>query len=72
MIVQTRNLGERFVIGNGIVVTIVCIHGESVSLGIHYPDGTVMAAEELLGHLPESVSRIEGARYGQCDCVDLG
>ena len=38
MLVLTRGLGERFVIGDDIVITVVRVHGDSVSLGFRCPD----------------------------------
>jgi hypothetical protein len=39
MSVLTCNVGDRFVIGNEVVVTVVQVHGDSVTLGLQVPDG---------------------------------
>ena len=38
MLVITRNLQERFVIGDDIVITVVRVQAGSVSLAVQYPD----------------------------------
>ena len=47
MLVLNRKLGERIVIGNDIVVTVVGIHGSRVTLGFQCPDHVPVHREEV-------------------------
>ncbi len=47
MLVISRKRGERFFIGNDIVVTVTLIKGDAVRLGIEAPRGTVVDREEV-------------------------
>jgi carbon storage regulator len=48
MLVLTRKLGERIVIGGQITVTIVKVHGHQIQLGIEAPKEIPIKREELL------------------------
>lgn len=47
MLVLTRKLGEKIVIGNGIVVTLVDVKGNRARIGIEAPDNVEILRGEL-------------------------
>jgi carbon storage regulator len=47
MLVLSRKVGERVLIGEQIAITIVRINGQSVRLGIDAPSDMVVVREEL-------------------------
>lgn len=47
MLVLSRKLGERIVIGEGITVTVVAVHGNRVRLGFNAPAEVPIHREEL-------------------------
>lgn len=47
MLVLSRRIGERICIGEGIVVTVVRIHGDKVRLGIDAPLEVPVHREEV-------------------------
>ncbi len=53
MLVLGRRKGEKIVIGDEIVVTVVAIHGERVRLGIEAPPEVPVLREEIAAR-PES------------------
>jgi carbon storage regulator len=55
MLVLNRKVGERIVIGDGIVVTVVAVHGQQVRVGIEAPASVRIWREELLN--TEAASR---------------
>ena len=58
MLVLSRKVGESFVIGDKITVTVVRIAGGGVRLGIEAPaDHTVVRQELLLAREPASTER---------------
>jgi carbon storage regulator len=48
MLVLSRKLGEKIVIGDGITLTVVKIDGDKVRLGIVAPEDVPIARAELL------------------------
>ena len=48
MLVLTRKLGEKIVVGDGIVVTVVAIKGGQIRLGIDAPEHVPVWRGELL------------------------
>ena len=48
MLVLTRRLGERIVIGNNIVIEVVGVQGGRVRLGIQAPSNVPVVRQELL------------------------
>jgi carbon storage regulator len=48
MLVLTRKAGERIVIGDDIVVTILDVRGEGIRIGIDAPRGVRIQREEVL------------------------
>jgi carbon storage regulator len=49
MLVLSRKLGEKVVIGTGITLTIVEVHGNRVRIGIEAPDQVPILRGELAG-----------------------
>jgi carbon storage regulator len=48
MLVLNRKVGERIVIGDEIVITVVAVHGQQVRLGIEAPPDVPVWRQELL------------------------
>ena len=48
MLVLNRKIGERIVIGEEIIVTVVAVHGQQVRLGIEAPPDVAVWRQELL------------------------
>lgn len=48
MLVLSRKIGEKIVIGDGIEVTVIDIKGRQVRLGINAPKGVKIWREELV------------------------
>jgi carbon storage regulator len=51
MLVLSRRVGESFVIGDKIIVTVVRIAGGGVRLGIEAPSDCVVVRKELAGQV---------------------
>jgi carbon storage regulator len=47
MLILTRRTGERVVIGDDVLVTVMAISGSTVRLGIAAPDGVSIYREEI-------------------------
>jgi carbon storage regulator len=54
MLVLSRKLGERIVIGDGVVVTVVAVGSDRVRLGICAPPATLIHREEVWKRIPRS------------------
>jgi carbon storage regulator len=61
MLVLNRKIGERIVIGDDIVVTVVKVQGKQVRLGIEAPLSVSIRRQELL---PQDMSD-EGASHSR-------
>jgi carbon storage regulator len=48
MLVLSRKVGERLVIDNNIVVTVLSVRGGRIRVGIEAPDGVSIKRQELL------------------------
>ncbi len=53
MLILTRKLNEQILIGDGIVVTVVSIHGNRVRIGIEAPSTTKVYRREMLSSSPD-------------------
>ena len=51
MLVLSRKMGERIMVGNHIEVTVLAIHGRHVKLGIHGPADVPIHREEVFRRL---------------------
>lgn len=47
MLVLTRKVGERIIIGDGIVVTVVRIQNDKIRIGIDAPNSVTVHREEV-------------------------
>ncbi|WP_297589065.1 carbon storage regulator CsrA [uncultured Mobiluncus sp.] len=65
MLVLSRRIGEKIVIGDGIVVTVVEVHRDSVRLGVDAPRSVPVNRAELLQAVSEenqaAMSGVEAA-----------
>jgi carbon storage regulator len=57
MLVLSRKVGERILIGENITITVVRITGGGVRLGIEAPNDTSVVREELKDELQSSERR---------------
>lgn len=60
MLVMTRKVGERIVIGENVTVTVVLIGGGVVRVGIEAPPEYAIVRRELLNRVPDEA--IESAQ----------
>ena len=60
MLVLSRKLEEKVMIGNDITVTVVALHSNCVKLGVDAPESMVVLREELLEREDEVVRVSEG------------
>jgi carbon storage regulator len=68
MLVLSRNKGERIVIGNNIVLTVVDIRGDRVRLGFTGPAEVPIHREEVFRRLEEE--QAERDRLAEvCPCL---
>jgi len=58
MLVLSRKVGESIVIGNGITVTVVEVHGERVRLGFTAPADVSIHREELQRKIEAGLSQL--------------
>jgi carbon storage regulator CsrA len=66
MLVLTRKLNERIVIGDNIRITVVGIRGNHVRLGIEAPTDVTILRDELRRHdAPKSESEVALTATGQ-------
>jgi carbon storage regulator len=61
MLVLSRKVGEKLVIGNEIWVTVVAVNGNRVRVGIAAPDDVPILRSELAGCLDEAVDGDQSA-----------
>lgn len=54
MLVLTRKVGERILIGEGIVVTVSRIQGDKVRLGVEAPPQVIVHREEVAHRVQEA------------------
>ena len=57
MLVLSRRVGERIVIGNQIVLQVLQVQGNRIRLGIQAPAGSSILREELLPRQAEGETR---------------
>lgn len=66
MLVLSRKLDEKIVVGNDIRITIVGIRGNQVRIGIEAPDSVKVFREELLDRQPIPGGLLEQATAAVC------
>ena len=68
MLVLNRKVGERIVIGDEVVLTVVAVHGQQVRIGIDAPASVPVWREELLvdGAVPR---RAAGREHRAAECL---
>src|SRR5712692_7578949 len=59
MLVLSRKLGQRLVIGDGIVLTVLAVYGHQVRLGVEAPESVPIWREEVCFERPEVHRRKE-------------
>jgi carbon storage regulator len=69
MLVLNRKIGERIVIGDDIVVTVVKVQGKQVRLGIEAPLSVSIRRQELL---PQDTSATDPSQRRQLQPVEVG
>jgi len=58
VLVLNRKIGERIVIGDEIVLTVVAVHGQQVRIGIEAPASVPIWRQELL--IAQAANRSSG------------
>lgn len=66
MLVLTRRIGEKIVIGNEIVVEVLAVSGEGVKLGIVAPRETSVHRHEVFAEI-EAANRAAEAVLGELE-----
>jgi len=63
MLVLSRKVGERIIIGEGVTVVVLAVHGQQIRLGIEAPKDVSIRREELppLTGPERSPTRLAGA-----------
>ena len=73
MLVLSRKLGERIVIGHNIVVTVVDVQGDRVKLGFTAPHDIPIFREEIVGrplaHAPRETEMETAASPFFAECA---
>lgn len=69
MLVLTRRAGERIVIGDDIVVTVLDVRGDSIRIGIDAPKGVKIQREEVLLAVTEANVAASRADDGAVDRI---
>ena len=63
MLVVTRKVGERIVIGENVTVTVVRIAGGMVRIGVEAPaDYAIMRRELITGHVDQEPQQADNRR----------
>ena len=65
MLVLTRKQGEKILIGDDIVITVLDVRGDSIRLGVDAPRGISIQRAEILKAVTEA--NLEAARAGSSD-----
>ena len=71
MLVVSRKVGERILIGDRIVVTVVKVGSGGVRIGIEAPKEMSVVREELAEQLrQQETMALEAAKLGETDATD--
>ena len=60
MLVLTRKVGERILIGEKVVLTIVRIHGDKIRIGVEAPPEVAVHREEVYRRVQRSLGPAPG------------
>jgi carbon storage regulator len=75
MLVLTRKVGEKLIIGDDIEVTVLEVRGKHVRIGICAPDSVKIVRAELQRHDPnapsESDETVLDSAEQPSDCIEL-
>jgi carbon storage regulator len=71
MLVLTRKVGERVLIGDDIVVTILDVRGDGVRVGIEAPRGIRIQRDEVVKAVTEANREASAAAVGADDAEEL-
>ena len=69
MLVLSRKVGERVVIGDGITLVVVASNGRKVRLGFEAPDEVTIRREELVAVPGARESRWQGTALSNDPCA---
>jgi carbon storage regulator len=58
MLVLSRKLGERIVIGENVTITVVAVHGDRVKLGFEAPGSIAIHREEIHHRIQAEETRL--------------
>ncbi|TFC84641.1 carbon storage regulator CsrA [Cryobacterium sp. TmT2-59] len=65
MLVLTRKQGEKILIGDDIVITVLDVRGDSIRIGVDAPRGVKIQRDEVLRAVTEA--NIAASQAGQAD-----
>lgn len=71
MLVLSRKLGQKIIIGRDIIVTVVAIDRGKVRLGIEAPEGVSVHREEIANRIREQESKQVASEAELEDASDL-
>jgi carbon storage regulator len=69
MLVLSRKLGERIVIGPNIVVTVIGVRGDQVRLGVVAPAKVSIHREEVFDRIQQAERGPSRRRPGESSCL---
>ncbi|HSP76211.1 MAG TPA: carbon storage regulator CsrA [Cryobacterium sp.] len=67
MLVLTRKLGEKILIGDDIVITVLDVRGDSIRIGVDAPRGVRIQRDEVLRAVTEANIAASLASQGDAD-----
>lgn len=70
MLVLTRKVGERILVGDDIVITVLDSRGDGVRIGIDAPRGVKIQREEVVRAVAEANAEAAAAAAGTGDAGD--
>ena len=71
MLVLTRKRGERILVGDDIVITILEIKGDAIRIGVDAPSGVRIQRHEVVEAIAEANVAAAGARDEAADLAAL-